>query len=75
MFDGKKWFDERDRPRLDKARKGNVIAVELDLGARTLSFRKNGALLGGRPAITDVVPGTYRLAVTLWYTGAAVTII
>lgn len=64
-----------NRVDIGRAKEGDVIAVELDLDAKTLSFRKNGVLLGGKPAITDVAPGAYHLAVTMGRRGEAVTIV
>lgn len=39
----------------------DIFAVKLDLDAKTLSFCKNGALLKGKPAITEVALSMYRL--------------
>lgn len=57
-----------------RASEGDVVTMELDLDAKTLSFGKNGVL--GASAISNVVPGAYRLAVTVGLdAGLAVTIV
>ena len=45
---------------------GNRVIVALDLDVRTVNFFKNDVLLAG---FTDIKPGTYSAAVSMYFAG------
>ena len=57
-----------------KASTGDIIGVELDLDALTLTFLKNGAPMHNG-TVHNIERGTYRVAVSLYHGDQAVSFV
>lgn len=64
----------KSRPAKERSKKSDSITVRLNLDAMSVQFFKNGdqKLLG---EVTDIAPGTYQLAVSMYSRGEAVTVV
>ena len=53
---------------------GDIVGVCVDFNSRFISFFKNGWILGGTPAFTTIVAGTYYVMIGLYFTNNQCTV-